>query len=88
MQPIRLLAELEALAARLGVTVRTEPFGGGILDGHGGLCRIRGQPLVVMDASLGTEDRIEVLATALATFDLEGVFVAPVVRQRIEAAKG
>jgi hypothetical protein len=88
MPATRLLAELQSLAARLGVTVRAEPFGGEILDGRGGLCRIRGQALVVMDAKLGTEDRIAVLAAALATFDLDGVFVAPVVRRRIEAARG
>jgi hypothetical protein len=81
------LAELEALAARLGVMVRAEPFGGELLEGKGGLCRLHGVPLVVMDARLGTEDRIAVLAAALATFDLDGVFVPPVVRERIEAAR-
>jgi hypothetical protein len=86
--PARVLAELEALAGRLGIAVRAEPLAGEILDGRaGGLCRLRGRPLVVVDSRLGTEDRIDVLAAALATFDLDGVFVPPAVRERIEAAR-
>jgi hypothetical protein len=78
------LAELEALAARLGVAVRAEPFGRGVLEGKGGLCWLDGQALVVMDAKLGVPERIAVLAVALATFDLASMSVPPVVRERIE----
>jgi hypothetical protein len=85
--PGRLLAELEALAGRLGIAVRTEPFGRGVLEGHGGLCWVDGKALVVMDEKLGIQERIAVLAAALARFDLESLSVAPVVRERIEDAK-
>lgn len=84
--PERVLAELEALAARLGIAVRSEPFGRGVLEGRGGLCRVNGKALIVMDASLRLPDRIAVLAGALAQLDLAGVTVAPAVRERIEAA--
>jgi hypothetical protein len=79
------LAELEAVAARLGVTVRAEAFGKGVLEGHGGLCWVDGKALVVMDEKLGIQERIGVLAGALATFDLASASVLPVVRARIEA---
>lgn len=89
MTPGRVLAELVALAARLGVAVRAEPFGR-VLEGHGGLCWLDGKALVVMDEKLGVPDRIAVLAGALATFDLESASMPPVVRERIkaEAARG
>jgi hypothetical protein len=85
--PGRVLAELEALAGRLGIAVRAEPFGRGVLEGHGGLCWLDGRALVVMDEKLGTQERIAVLAGALAQFDLEAVSLAPVVRERIEEAR-
>jgi hypothetical protein len=85
--PERVLAELTALAERLGVEVRAEPFGKGVLRGHGGLCWVDGKALVVMDETLGVEERIAVLAEALGKFDLEVVSVAPQVRERIEAAR-
>jgi hypothetical protein len=83
----RVLAELEALAARLGIAVRAEPFGKGVLEGRGGLCWVDGKPLVVMDAKMAVPERIVVLAGALGTFDLGVVSVAPAIRERIEAAR-
>jgi hypothetical protein len=85
--PSRVLAELESIAARMGIAVRAEPFGSGLLRGRGGLCWVRGQPLIVMDATLAPVDRIALLAGALARFELEGVYVAPAVRDLIEAAR-
>jgi hypothetical protein len=88
--PGRVLAELTTLAERLGVAVRTEPFGKGVLEGRGGLCWLDGRPLIVMDETLEIEERIAVLAEALARggFDLEAASVAPEVRERIEASRG
>jgi hypothetical protein len=85
--PARVLAELEALAARLGVSVRAEPFGRGVLERRGGLCWVDGRPLVVMDEKLAVTDRIGVLAGALSQFDLDGVSLLPVIRERIEEAR-
>jgi len=85
--PGRVLAELEALAARLGVAVRAEPFGKGVLEGRGGLCWVDGRPLVVMDAKLAVPERIAVLAGALGKFDLEVLTIAPQIRERIEDAR-
>jgi len=84
------LAELHALAGRLGVAVRAEPFGKGLLQGRGGLCRVDGKAMVVMDDKLGVPERIAVLAEALATFDLEAVTLPPVVRELLakQAARG
>jgi hypothetical protein len=78
------MAELRALASRLEIVVRVEPLESALSETGGGLCRVRGQPLVLIDASLPLLDQIDVLAGALAQFDLEGVFVSPFVRARIE----
>jgi hypothetical protein len=85
--PARVLAELEALAARLGVEVRREPFGKGVLEGRGGLCWVKGRPLVVMDEKLPVTERIGVLAGALGEFDLDTVHMMPAVRATIDAAR-
>jgi hypothetical protein len=85
--PERLLSELESLAARLGIAVRPEPFGRGLLEGRGGLCWVDGKPLVVMDASLRVLDRVAVLAKALAEFDLSAVTLDPALEARIDAAR-
>jgi hypothetical protein len=83
--PARLLSELETVAARLGVALRVERLGSDVLGARGGLCRIRGLPLIVIEESLSVADRISVLAGALSGFDLSSIYVPPVVRACIES---
>ncbi|MFO0676725.1 MAG: hypothetical protein U0169_09330 [Polyangiaceae bacterium] len=88
MPPDAILAELEKLALRLGIHVRSEPFGLSILEGRGGLCWLSGKPVIVMDQGLPIVDRIAVLAAAIGRFDLEPMYLPPVVRRRIDRARG
>ena len=91
MEPRELVAALEALAARLGVPVRYDVFDRALAKGlakgrtFGGLCLLRGQPIIVLDASLGPRDHVATLARALATFELDGVTLPSVVRATIRA---
>ena len=87
MQPLQLAAALEALAARLGIPVRYETMDRTVSQGRssGGLCRLRGQPIILVDESLGPRDRIAVLAQALGSFDLDGVYLPPLVRVTIRS---
>jgi hypothetical protein len=84
VSPTRLLSELERVAARLDIELRIEPLGGE-LGTRGGLCRIRGRALILIDASLPIAERISVLAEALSAFDVGSIYVPPVVRECIEA---
>ena len=87
VQPAQLVTALEEVAARLGIEVRHEvmdrnhPLGGA----GGGFCRLRGKPMILLDARLTARDRVAVIAKALARFDLDAIFVAPAVRQAIAA---
>ena len=83
MTPREILAELEKLASRLGVAVRFEPFDARN-GGKGGLCRLQGKPHIVIDDKLALLDKIGVLSEALASFDLEAIYLPPVLRARLE----
>jgi PhzF family phenazine biosynthesis protein len=78
-----MLAELEKLAGRIGVEVRFESFDPKS-RGKGGLCRVHGAPLVVVDERLTVLEKIGILSEALACFDLQPMFVPAVLRARIE----
>ncbi len=86
MTPARVLWELERLAARLGVAVRVEALGQEQFAGRGGLCWLRGKPLVLIDESLRVSERSALLARALACFDVEGVSMPPVVREMVASS--
>ena len=82
-----ILVELQRLAGRMGLAVRAESFDLKVIEGRGGLCWLRGQPTVVMDARLPLLDKIGVLAEALAAFDLEAIYVPPFLRAKIRARR-
>lgn len=84
----KLYEQMETLLARLGVQVRTEPFDPKVfneLSARGGYCTLRGDYVVLVDAHAPLVDRATILACVLADFDLDAVFMAPQVRQYIEA---
>ncbi|WP_394826934.1 hypothetical protein [Pendulispora albinea] len=84
MTPNEVLLELEKLARRIGIRVRHEPFEPRVIEGKGGLCWVHGRPIVMIDAGAPVLDKIGVLAAALARFDIEALYVPPVLRQRID----
>lgn len=65
------------LAAKAGIEVRIEPFGLKQLAGKGGLCRIRGRKVVLVDAALGALEQAGVIGEALGSVDLRGLPIAP-----------
>ncbi len=87
MTPTEILAELEKLANRLGVIVRFDSFDAKSAA-KGGLCRVHGSSFVVIDAGLPVMDKIGILSEALSTFDLEAIYLPPVLRTRLERRRG
>ena len=91
--PPEILTELEKLAQRIGVPVRYEAlFAPAKKDPEGprlrgGLCRLRGKLLIVVDEAAPLLDKIGVLSDALAKFDLEAIFVPPALRARLDGDK-
>ena len=85
--PGEILSELEKLALRIGVTVRFEPFKSRSerAAAKGGLCRLRGTPLIVIDTALPLMDKIGILSEALSAFDLEAIYLPAILRTRVRA---
>jgi hypothetical protein len=88
----RLLQELIQAARKAGITVRCEPFDPALSEGgkkwRGGLCVVRGERVILVDERAPLVDRIAMLASALASVDLEHVFLPPIVRATIGAYQG
>jgi hypothetical protein len=87
MPPEEVLATLVELAKRTGIRVRFDEI---VSDpshvgekGRGGLCVVRGEPLVVLDVRSSPLAQAEILAGALARF---GVYSMSSRRLRIRLA--
>ncbi len=88
MELPRLYDELARAAERAGIKVRSETFDPNLSDvkrPRGGLCTLRGERIILVDAKLPLPERIATVAEALAGVDMENVFMPPVVRATIGA---
>lgn len=78
-----LLVELEALAERLGITVRYEPLKIEGAQHTGGFCRVKGQDFVIIHKKASTRDKIHVLTETLRKRDLSQLYLLPTVRKAL-----
>jgi len=81
-----LLSLLEAILEKLSISIRRESLNS---DGRtpfsvGGLCRIRGQKVMLIDPSVPEEQTVALLFEALKTLDLSDVYLPPSIRDRLE----
>ena len=66
------LEALERLAESLSVRVTYEPMAG-LVQGTGGLCRVRGEYRIIIDRRLKPPERVQILLDALRRFDTSGL---------------
>ena len=75
-----LLGQLESLAQNLSVEIRYETMTHEGTFSTGGLCRLKGEYVLIINAKASTKDKIEALAKALCRFDLGQVYLRPGLR--------
>jgi len=81
MDDKKLMSQLEELAENLSIEVRYEAIRKEESFFAGGLCRLRGKDILIVnsDASLG--DKIQALAKALRRFDFSRIYMRPALRE-------
>jgi hypothetical protein len=83
-----LLSQLEELADKLEILVRDENIN---IDESstrpGGLCRVEGKYVVILNSKATVKEKIQVMITALRQFDLRDMYVKPVIRELLEGDK-
>jgi hypothetical protein len=76
------LDELKRVAEKLGVKVRAE-----LMPALGGLCTLKGEKVLLVNSGLEPWDQADVMARGLAQLSIDGVYMAPQVREMIERHK-
>ena len=79
-----ILGQLEELARSLGIEIRNEPIRKESSFSPGGLCRFKGDYLLIFNTKATKDDRIEALAQALTRFDLDQVYLRPGLREFLD----
>ncbi|HOG91728.1 MAG TPA: hypothetical protein PLV50_14385 [Smithella sp.] len=79
-----ILSYLEELADQLGIMVRDENINLEETFSIGGLCRVEGKYILILNSKATIKEKIEVSVKALQQFDLNDMYVKPVIRELLE----
>ena len=82
-----LLNELEELAGKLGIAVRYESVNIEESSGSGGLCRLKGEYVLIVHSQATVKEKIRILTEALRSFPIHNVYVKPVIRELLEGSE-
>jgi hypothetical protein len=79
-----LLNQLEELAEKLGILVRDENIDIEESSSTGGLCRIEGKYVLILNSKITVKEKNQVMIKALQQLDLSDIYIKPVIRELLE----
>jgi len=81
-----IIDRLEELIKSFGIQIRCEAIkqDEDLVNVVGGLCLLRGEYVLIINSKATTMDRIKALATALKHFDLDQIYLRPVLRELLD----
>lgn len=85
MNPAALIEQIEGYLSSLGVEICSKPFQGASASA-GGLVKLKGRTLVVVDSKAPQVERLMVLADALCGLDCEPASLSPDVQRVVAKA--
>ena len=79
-----LLNQLKDLAEQLGILVRDENINIEESSSSGGLCRIEGEYVLILNSKATVKEKNQIMIDALQQFDLSDIYIKPVIRELLE----
>lgn len=79
MNSQEMLEQLEALAQRMSIKTRYEKC-----RSRGGLCRVKGEPMIIVRKTLTVPEKVDLLSRSLCRFPMEDYYMTPEVRKFLE----
>ena len=84
MKPEQIYQELKDLADKLEITVSEQNLRTAGVNVKSGLCKVKGKHLFIMDKHTTIHKKIDTLASQLAEFPHEDLYVVPAIREILE----
>jgi hypothetical protein len=81
MKPEQIYQELKVIADRLGIVVSEQKLSTESLKVKSGICKIKGQFVIILDKQLSIYKKSTILAICLNDMPLDAIFVIPAVRE-------
>ena len=78
------LEDLKDTARKLSIEILFADLADPDIPAQSGYCKVRGEDLILVDTRLSIPRQIEVILDILRRFDLEDIYVASWIRERLE----
>ncbi len=78
------LEDIEETARKLSIEILFADFADLEVPTQSGYCKVRGQEMILVDKRLSVSQQIEVLLGIFQQLDLENIYVASWIRERLE----
>jgi hypothetical protein len=82
-----LLCHLEELAEKFGILVRDENINIEESSSTGGLCRVEGKHILILNSKATVKEKLQVMINALQQFDVSEIYIKPAIRELLEGYK-
>ena len=82
-----ILSYLEELAEKLEILVRDENINIEESSSPGGLCRVEGKHILILNSKSTVREKNQVMIKALKQFDLNEIYIKPFIRELLEGDK-
>jgi hypothetical protein len=79
-----LLNQLKELAEKIGISVRDENIDLEESSSSGGLCRVEGKYILILNARAAIKEKNQVMIKALQQFDCTGMYIKPAIRELLD----
>jgi hypothetical protein len=84
MKPEQIYQELKDLAEKLEITVSEQNLRTAGIKVKSGFCKVKGKNLFIMDKHKSIHKKIDTLASQLAIFPHEDLYLMPAIREILE----
>ncbi len=83
----RRILDLKEAAEKLLIRIETANLNDQEFAIQSGFCKLHGENLIILDKNLSEEEHLIVILSALKNFDLDNIFVADWIREKIDSDK-
>ncbi len=81
------IQDLKETAERLSIKIEISNLNDQEFSIQSGYCKLNGEDLIILDKNLADEEHMTVILNTLKKFNLDDIYVADWIREKIEADK-
>jgi hypothetical protein len=81
------IQDLKEAARKLSIKVEVANLNDQEFSIQSGYCKLNGEHLIILDKNLPDEEHMTVIFNALKKFDMEDIYIADWIREKMEADK-